>query len=448
MKVHQFYDEGLAHASYAIVSEDQLALIDPGRNPEPYLKFAEKNHVRITAILETHPHADFVSSHAELHALTEAPVYTSSLTGAGYPYQTFDEGDRIPLGNIQLQSIHTPGHSPDSISILLLNEQGKPHAIFTGDTLFVGDVGRPDLRESVGNIRAEARILAKQLYHTTREKLMTLPQDVVVYPAHGPGSLCGKNIGTDLTSTIGREIRENYALQPMDEDTFVALLLDQLPFVPKYFGYDVMLNKQGAAPFLPSLKAVPVLSGTTEMTATPEALLVDSRPAATFRSGHLPRSINIPDGLRFETWLGSVITPEETFFLLAEDAEQCWNVMEKAAKIGYERLIKGTVILSDGALKSSPFDLNHFAAHQDEYTIVDIRNRQESASKPIFKQAIQIPLPELRDRLTEIPTDKPIAVHCAGGYRSAIGSSILAAALTHTTVQDISTNILNVHPED
>jgi len=438
MNVHQFYDEGLAHASYAVISRNQIALIDPGRNPKPYLDFAANHHARISAIIETHPHADFVSSHVELYELNEAPIYTSSLAGAGYPHIPFDEGDRIPLGSVQLQAIHTPGHSPDSISVLLLDEQGHPHAIFTGDTLFVGDVGRPDLRENVGNIGAEARTLAGQLYRTTREKLMKLPHDVLVYPAHGPGSLCGKNIGKDLESTIGREIRENYALQPMSEDAFVTLVLDQLPFVPKYFAYDVMLNKQGADAFLASLEAIPTLTGPQEMGS--QTLIVDGRPAEQFRSGHIPGAINIPDGLRFETWLGSVISPDETFYLLAESAGQQRKLLEKAAKIGYERLIVATLVITDGPLESVPFDPRHFADHQQEYTIVDIRNRQESGSK-IFESALQIPLPELRERLHEIPTDKPIAVHCAGGYRSAIGSSILAASFTHTPVQDISTSI-------
>ncbi|PPL00169.1 Glyoxylase, beta-lactamase superfamily II [Parapedobacter indicus] len=441
MNVHRFYDEGLAHASYAIISRNQVALIDPGRNPKPYLDFAVNHHARISAIIETHPHADFVSSHVELYELNEAPIYTSSLAGVGYPYIPFDEGDRIPLGSIQLEAIHTPGHSPDSISILLLDEHAQPHAVFTGDTLFVGDVGRPDLRENVGNIRAEARALARQLYRTTREKLMKLPHDVRVYPAHGPGSLCGKNIGSELDSTIGREIRENYALQPMSEDEFVALVLDQLPFVPKYFAYDVMLNKQGADAFLASIEAIPILVGPHEM--RPQVLIVDGRPAEQFRSGHMPGAINIPDGPRFETWLGSVVGPEETCYLLAADPVQLRKLLEKAAKIGYERLIAATLVVTDGPLKSAPFDPEHFASHQQAYTIVDIRNRQESNTQ-IVKNAIQIPLPELRERLQEIPTDKPIAVHCAGGYRSAIGSSILASALTDTIVQDISTHILDV----
>ncbi len=439
MIVHQFYDEGLAHASYAVLSGDQMALIDPARNPKPYLDFAQKHGARISAIIETHPHADFVSSHVELYELNESPIYTSSLVGADYPHIPFDDGDRIPVGDIQLAAIHTPGHSPDSISVLLLDERGHPQAVFTGDTLFVGDVGRPDLRENVGNMRAEARALAKQLFHTTRERLMTLPHHVQVYPAHGPGSLCGKNMGSDLHSTIGREIAENYALQPMSEEAFVTLVLDQQPFVPKYFPYDVMLNKQGAASFLASIERIPALAGPQEM--GPQALAIDVRPAAQFQSGHHPGAINIPDGLRFETWLGTIVAPEERFYLLAGDDDQRQTAVEKAAKIGYERLIEATLTTLGGPVRTAPFDPGHFVNHQQDYTVVDIRNPEESQVNPIFDHSIRIPLPELRERIPEIPTDKPIAVHCAGGYRSAIGSSIIAGALPDAIVQDIGTHI-------
>jgi len=443
MNVHAFYDDGLSHLSYAILSAGEIALIDPARNPGPYLEFASNHDARITAIIETHPHADFVSSHLELHKLNNAPVYTSKAVGAGYPHIPFDDGERIRVGKVQLQAIHTPGHSPDSISILLSDKGEKPYAIFTGDTLFVGDVGRPDLRENVGNIRTEARELARQLYHTTRNKLMTLPGDVIVYPAHGPGSLCGKNIGSELESTIGKEIRENYALQPMSEQAFVSLILDQQPFVPKYFSYNVLLNKQGAPSYLSSLKKVPLLHNRQEM--NPHVLVVDGRPAEKYRKGHLPGAINIPIGLKFETWLGSVVSPNERFYLIADSEDQRDILLAKAAKIGYELLVEATLVVQSGPSVSARFDIAHFAAHPNQYTVVDIRNDQEHAQGPIVKHALHIPLHELRERASEIPTDKPVAVHCAGGYRSAIGSSILTALLPNTTVQDISTHILDLN---
>lgn len=439
MNVHQFYDNGLAHASYAIVSEGQIALIDPARDPQPYLDFATRHSATIAMVIETHPHADFVSSHLELHQLTGAPIYTSRLVGAEYPHYPFDDGDRIALGQLSLSAINTPGHSPDSICILLSDESNRPHAVFTGDTLFVGDVGRPDLRENVGNITEKATALARQLYHSTRTKLMTLPSDVVVYPAHGPGSLCGKNMGSDLQSTIGREISENYVLQPMSEDAFVALITEQLPFVPKYFGYDVMLNKKGAPAYSASIAAIPTLNRLDERTS--DTLTVDSRPSGHFKAGHLPGAINIPDGLRFETWLGSIVHPGEAFQLLAEDAQQLKLTLAKTAKIGYEQQLIAQAVATDGPQRSPVFDLAHFTGNQQDYTIVDIRNRQEAGTHQIFDGSINIPLPDLREQVQLVSGAKPIVVHCAGGYRSAIGSSILAAALPDAVVFDLGTHI-------
>ncbi|GGG92604.1 MBL fold hydrolase [Parapedobacter pyrenivorans] len=439
MNVYQFYDNGLAHASYAILSEGQIALIDPARDPQPYLDYAKHHGAKISLVIETHPHADFVSSHLELHKLTGANLYTSRLVAAEYPHIPFDDGDQILLGNASLKAINTPGHSPDSICILLSDESNLPYAVFTGDTLFVGDVGRPDLRENVGNITEKAVALAQQLYASTREKLMTLPADVIVYPAHGPGSLCGKNMSDDLQSTIGREISDNYALQPMSEEAFVALIMDQQPFVPKYFAYDVMLNKKGAPPYSVAIAAIPTLNSLEERTM--DTLIVDARPAAQFKAGHLPGAINIPDGLRFETWLGSIVNPGEVYYLLAEDTEQLQLLTAKAAKIGYEQQVAGLAVITKGPLLSAPLDLANFTNNQQDYTIVDIRNRQEVDANPIFNGSINIPLPDLREHLHLLPGKKPIVVHCAGGYRSAIGSSIITAALPDAVVFDLGSHI-------
>lgn len=439
MEIHQFYDDGLAHASYAIRNGGQVALIDPARNPEQYLDFAARHDAKITAVIETHPHADFVSSHLELHRLTGATVYTSALTGAEYPHHPFDGNDRIPLGDVWLEAINTPGHSPDSICVLLSDAQNRPHAVFTGDTLFVGDVGRPDLRENVGNITGKATELARQLYRSTREKLMRLPADVIVYPAHGPGSLCGKNMGDSRHSTIGNEISTNYALQPMDEDEFVALIIEHQPFVPRYFEYDVMLNKNGAPAFQASIDAIPTFN---DLTAHNDGtLVVDGRPQAEFQSGHLPSAINIPDGLRFETWLGSIVNPGEAFYLIAEGNQQLQVLVEKVAKIGYEQQLSGMAVTTGGPIQMVLFDEIHFVKNQTDYTIIDIRNREEKNANPVFSSAIQIPLPQLRERASHIPAEKPIVVHCAGGYRSAIGASIIAAALPHATVIDMGVRI-------
>ena len=444
MNIQQFYDEGLAHASYAIYNSGQMILIDPARDIRQYLEFAELHGARITGVIETHPHADFVSSHLELHQTTGATIYVSTLLGAEYPHQPFDDGQRITLGNITLEAINTPGHSPDSICILAIDEQEKPRAVFTGDTLFVGDVGRPDLRQRVGNITDTATSLARQLYRSTREKLMHLPADVVVYPAHGPGSLCGKQLGDARHSTIGQEIATNYALQPMDEDAFVDLLLEQQPFVPHYFEYDVMLNKKGAPAFQASIDAIPTFSDL--VVNNNDGVVIDARPQSQFQAGHLPGVINVPDGLRFETWLGSIIEPGEPFYLMAEDAAQLQILIEKVAKIGYEQQVAGQAVTTGGPIRAALFDEMHFAKNMEDYTVVDIRNNEEVKNRPIFSSAISIPLPQLRGQVSSLPTDKPIVVHCAGGYRSAIGASIVAAALPHVTVMDMGSRIQDYNP--
>ncbi len=446
MLIEQFYDKGLAHGSYGIISNGKMAVIDPGRDPQPYLEFARLNDADIVAIIETHPHADFVSSHLELHQRTGGTIYVSKLVGANYPHQPFDEGDEISLGDISLKAINTPGHSPDSICVLLTDEKGEQRAIFTGDTLFVGDVGRPDLREEVGNITAKKEELAKAMYRSTRDKLMHLPEEVLVYPAHGPGSLCGKTTSPDLYSTIGRELRENYALQLMNEPEFVQALTSDQPFVPKYFGYNVSLNKQGAPGFADSLAGVRRFEEGAALPA--DAVVVDTRPQVKFKAGHLPQAINLQDALKFETWLGSVIAPGEKFYLVADNEEALQIVLAKTAKIGYEQQIIAAGINPTGMTSTTPaFDPEAFNAHREKYTIVDIRNENEFRNNQIFEGALEIPLPELRERAAEIPGDKPVVIHCAGGYRSAAGASIVQQVLPDLPVLDMSDhiNLFNKH---
>ncbi|WBA42196.1 MBL fold metallo-hydrolase [Hymenobacter canadensis] len=435
VQIQQFYDKGLAHASYAIRSGRQVAIIDPARDPQPYYDFADEHDAQIVAVIETHPHADFVSSHLEISQETGATIYVSKLVNATYPHEAFDDGDRITLGNMELHALNTPGHSPDSISVLLMDELAQTRAVFTGDTLFVGDVGRPDLRESdlVGGHSREA--LAAQLYHSTREKLMTLPATTKVYPAHGPGSLCGKTTSTDLDSTIGKEVKTNYALQPMSEAEFIKVLLEDQPFMPKYFGHDVVLNRLGALPFEDSIRAVPRLFPDAELEAG--VLLIDTRPAAEFRAGHLPGAINLMDGGKFETWLGSIIGPQESFYLLADSQIALDTVIRKTAKIGYEGNVRGAILTPRELPATSPaVDVEQVRQQPQGFTIVDIRNRAE-AQQPVFDNALVIPLPELRERAHEIPTNKPVLVHCAGGYRSAAGVSIVQAALPGVAVYDL-----------
>jgi hydroxyacylglutathione hydrolase len=435
MIIHQFYDTGLAHASYAIIRDAKMIVIDPSRDPQAYYDFALLHEANIVGVIETHPHADFVSSHLEIHETTGAIIYCSKLVGAAYPHESFDDGDIIHLADVKLKAINTPGHSPDSICILLQDEDGNDKALFTGDTLFVGDVGRPDLRENTGNITAKKEELARQMFHSLRDKLMVLPHHVTVYPAHGPGSLCGKNMSPDLDSTIGRELRDNYALQIAREDEFVKIITTDQPFVPHYFGYDVDMNKKGAPAFGPSV------DGVTKANAALEngIAIIDTRPKEAFMTGHLKGAINLQDGGKFETWLGSIIEPAEKFYLIAATDEALNIAIKKAAKIGYEQNIKAAMLTPAGMDQTSPqIDLNGFKASPNNYTIIDVRNRGEIADGKIFENALTIPLPELRNRLHEIPTGRPIVVHCAAGYRSAAATSIVAGRISSTPVYDLS----------
>jgi hydroxyacylglutathione hydrolase len=438
MKIDQFEDKGLAHFSYAILSEcaREIVLIDPARNPQQYYDYAKANDAKIVAVIETHPHADFVSSHLEIAQATGAVIRVSKLLGADYAHEAFDEGDAFTSGKLTFRALNTPGHSPDSISIVLSRE-GKDVAVFTGDTLFIGDVGRPDLRETAGNRTAKREELAKQLYHSLREKLLPLAADVLVYPAHGAGSLCGKALSGANSSSIGAEKIGNPMLRPLSEEDFVKELLADQPFIPKYFGYDVDLNKTGAPAYAPSVQQVKRLTSGTKLQAS--IVVVDTRPKAEFKKGYVAGAINIQQGGKFETWLGSLVGPQESFYLLAADEATLEDLIQKTAKIGYEALIEGALVGTPATGATLPvLDVAQFRQHPEHYTIVDIRNAVEHRDEPIFDGSLNIPLPELRERASEIPTDKPVVVHCAGGYRSAAGSSIVADALPDTKVLDLS----------
>jgi rhodanese-related sulfurtransferase len=266
---------------------------------------------------------------------------------------------------------------------------------------------------------------------------MKLADDVVVYPAHGAGSLCGKGLSDANSSTIGDEKLGNYALKPMSEDEFVKVLTADQPFIPKYFGYDVSLNKQGAPDYQKSVEGVDLL----EKNFKPEegAVIVDARSEKVFKKGHYKGAINIQNGGKFETWLGSIVGPNESFYLAGESKEQLRELIAKASKIGYELLIKGAFVYDQqGVEKSEEFNRASFEANKEDYTIVDIRNTSEVKAGKFFDKAMSIPLPELRERASEIPKEKPVVIHCAGGYRSAAGSSIVEAALPGVKVLDMS----------
>ncbi len=433
MQIKQFEDKSLAHYSYAILSNGEIALIDPARDPQPYYDFAEKNKARIVAVIETHPHADFVSSHLEVSRHTGATIYVSRLLGAEYEHQTFDEGDAIILGHITLKALNTPGHSPDSICIVALDEKGEEKAIFTGDTLFIGDCGRPDLREKAGAITAAKTELARQMYHSLHEKLVKLPDAVKVYPTHGAGSLCGKGLSEANHSTIGAEKISNWSLQPMSEDEFVKKLLEGQPFIPKYFPFEVGLNKKGAEDLEESISKIKKISAGKVMQMDSSITIIDTRPQADFRNGHLKNAINLVKDNSFETWLGSIIAPGEPFYLIAANEAELDRFIARVSKIGYERQIILAIAGNIGEVKMEYFDSAELKKNSRAFTILDIRNPSEVEELKVFQNSINIPLYELRERVGEIPGDKPIVVHCAAGFRSAAGSSIVHSRLGGVT---------------
>ncbi|MGK2864806.1 MAG: MBL fold metallo-hydrolase [Chitinophagaceae bacterium] len=430
MQIKQFEDKNLSHYSYAVVidCERMIVLIDPARDTERYYDFARETETQIVAVIETHPHADFVSSHLELHQSSGAIIYASKDTQAHYPHQAFDEGQSIQLGKIKLTAINTPGHSPDSICILLEHE-GIQKVVFTGDTLFIGDCGRPDLREDQEKMQSKREDLAKQMFHSLRNKLMKLNDDVVVYPTHGAGSLCGKNLSEESRSTIGREKQTNWCLQEATEEEFINNLLEDQPFVPQYFPYNVELNLKGAAPLKESIKKITIKDYEENAERDGVLWVVDTRNEETFKKGHLPHSVNLMEKGKFETWLGSIIKPKESFYLAGESKEQLERMIKRTASIGYETAIKEAIIVIKAPVQEAEIDMNIFKNHPDKYTIVDVRNESEVKEGKIFPNSIPIPLAEVRSRVDEIPTDKPIVVHCEGGYRSAAASSIIHSSL-------------------
>lgn len=439
-EIKQFEDEGLSHFSYAILVDRKIVLVDPARDPRPYYDYAESHEAKIVGVIETHPHADFISSHLQIHQEKQAKIYVSKLVKATYPHEAFDEGDTIVLSDtVKLMALNTPGHSPDSISVVL-REQDQDKVVFTGDALLFGSVGRPDLREYSQEVATQRQQLAQQMYHTIHRKYALLDDSVLVYPTHGAGSLCGHAIRDVKVSTIGYERVHNFAFQIRDEQEFVDKLLQDQPYIPRYFPYNVEINKKGVGALEQSIKAIPIfVAGHSDFSS---AVLVDSRESQPFRKSHLPQSINIPDNKKFETWLGTIIPPEDSFYLIVGTDEEKEERLVKAAKIGYERLVKGVIIYGEHQGETSrDFDQEWFDANQGKYVILDVRTDKEASEDSIFDDAIHIPLSELKEKIGTLPTDKAIFVHCASGYRSSIGSSLIKKYSSDIEVYDIGSDI-------
>jgi len=444
MIIKQFLDKPLAHYSYAIISGTKMALVDPSRDPRPYYKFAEEHKARIVAVFETHPHADFISSHLQLHKETGAVLYTSKLVGAEYPHKTFDDGDILTMDEVTFTALNTPGHSPDGITIVAKDNESK-QVMFTGDTLFIGDVGRPDLREKAGNMKAKREELAKAMFHTVQNIFNHLPDETLVYPAHGAGSLCGKNLSSDSSSSLGNERMGNWAFKNLTEEEFVNHILADQPFIPSYFGFNVDVNKNGANDFESSIAKIPFKFAASYLDKN--SVVIDTRDETAFKKNHLPNAINIMarnEDDKIETWLGSIIKPNEPYYIVVESITKRREILERIAKIGYETQIEAVLTLADAHLEQSDdFDFQHFERNTDNYTILDIRNKSEVQEGKFFENAINIPLHELRQSIQEIPRDKAIVVHCGGGYRSAAGFSIVSKEIKEVKVFDLSDKVSN-----
>jgi len=440
MIFEQFYLGCLAQASYLIGSEGAAAVVDPRRDIGLYLDAAREHGLRIAHIIETHLHADFVSGHQELAARTGAAIYLGEGSGATFPHHAVRDGDEISLGQVRLRFLQTPGHTLESVSVVVTDlERGDaPAAVLTGDTLFIGDVGRPDLAEN-----HTPQELARLLYDSLREKILKLPDSVLVYPAHGAGSMCGRNISSDRNSTIGRERRTNYALQPMEREAFVALMTEDLPPRPEYFQRDVDYNRHGAAP----LESLPPLARIAPRQALDlqraGAAILDTRAATPFCSGHIPASINIGLSGQFASWAGAVLGLERDLILVADEDKTAEEARMRLARVGIER-VWGAVAggIAGWAQAGLPLAVTRQITVQDlapetgNFTVLDVRRPPEWKSGHI-PGALLHPLDGLGTTLDQLDRKQPIAVHCQSGYRSAIASSLLEAAGFETVVNVI-----------
>ena len=435
VRIERHYLGCLAHASYAVISGGLAAIIDPQRDVEIYLEAARQGGYQIGHIIETHLHADFVSGHHELAERTGAKIYLGPGSGATFPHVTAREGEQIEFGQCRLRFLETPGHTLESVCVVLddVSHPGAPRAVFTGDTLFVGDVGRPDLSPT-----HTPQELAAILYDSLHQKLLKLPDQTEIYPAHGAGSLCGRQMSNESSSTIGQQKRTNYALLARSREEFVQLLTDNMPDRPEYFAREVDLNRQGAAAIseLPSLTP---LSGSEVLRLQAEgAVVVDTRPAMEFAVAHVPGSVHIALTGQYASWAARVLGLDTRLIIVSEDEEHVRESQLRLARVGIENVagyLGGGVagwIRSGMTLEYIPqitvADLEELRRQTaDGLTILDVREPGEVASGAI-PGSINIPLGHLAERGRELPRKQLVVVHCKGGYRSSIATSLLRRA--------------------
>lgn len=440
MKIQQYYLGCLSHASYLITDERSktAAVVDPQRDVQQYLADAAAGGYQIKHVFLTHFHADFLAGHIELRDRTGATIYLGRLAEAEFKAAKVRDGDRIEFGDVRLQILETPGHTPEGISILvfdLAQDAKQPHAVLTGDTLFIGDVGRPDLLASIGVTADE---LADMLYESLTQKLVKLPDETLVYPAHGAGSMCGKNLSQETVSTIGEQKKFNYALQPMSREAFKSIVTAEQPEAPSYFVHDAILNRQER----------PSLDETLARSLRPLALedvlrlrnqggqLLDVRDAIDFEGAHLIGSLNIGLRGKYATWCGTMLDHERPIVVIA-DAGQEEEAVTRLGRIGFDN-VAGYLRGGMDALHDRPELIGRVA----RITAVALAERLQAAKPPLVVDvraekewtaghipgSVNIPLPHLRERIGETAGAATIVVHCEGGYRSAIATGLLAQA--------------------
>ncbi|HEU4551387.1 MAG TPA: MBL fold metallo-hydrolase [Chitinophaga sp.] len=433
MFIKQLYTNCLSEAAYFIASGGEAAVIDPVRDIDDYLTLAKEQQVTIKYIFETHFHADFVSGHLDLAAATGATIVYGPNAETGFPVYLAKDGEQFKIGELTLQVLHTPGHTLESCCYLLLDENGQPHSLFTGDTLFVGDVGRPDLFS--GNLGKEE--LAGLLFDSLNTKIKTLPDHVIVYPAHGPGSACGKNLGPDTHSTIGDEKRTNYALLATEKDAFIAAVTTDLTAPPSYFPVNAKINKEGynalQAVMEKSLQPLSVAVFKEKMQR--EVLILDTRNASEFAEGFVPGSINIGLEGRFAEWAGSLLPFNEEIILVTTPGQEEETVV-RLARVGFDNVtgyLEGGYAAwlaagesRDLIISVEPDELAMDIPHDPNLVVVDVRKPAEYADGHV-KDAINLNLSDMTDpgNLADFDDNQNLYVHCAGGYRSIIACSML-----------------------
>lgn len=432
----QYYLDCLSQASYLVGDETtgQAVVVDPRRDVAEYLADARAHELRIVGVIDTHFHADFLAGHLELAQATGAWIGFGSRARAEFPVRHLADGERVTLGDVLLEVWETPGHTPESISMLVYEHARDevPYGVLTGDALFIGDVGRPDLLASIGHTADD---LGRMLYASVR-RLMTLPDAVRVFPAHGAGSACGKNLSTARSSTIGEQRAGNYACRPMDEEDFVALVTAGQPAAPDYFVYDAVLNRRAHEVFDPARHAQPLDLAEVLRLQEAGAVVVDARDPQEFAAGYLAGSLNVPADGRFAESAGTVVRPDEQVVVVApQDREE--EIVVRLARIGFDR-VAGYLREPEGAFVDAPERVARAsrvtAAQLTEVlhgprrpVVVDVRNSGELAQGAI-PGAWHIPLAQLPKRLAEIPSDRPVVAYCAGGYRSSVAASLLRRA--------------------